>query len=162
MNTKIEKVYIGETIVYYQDVNESTTLVSPSQTKIEITQTSTPISTVNWESGMWTQILKDDMSIKAVSTFVVVDPLETTTRYQDLLKTLKEIDEVIAMRISGGLITTTTINNKTLVNESLEVLYRLKEQYTQQANKELLKLNGKSGDGKQPIKSITKLHRGNY
>ncbi|MET6729483.1 hypothetical protein ABNU34_28050, partial [Serratia marcescens] len=87
--------------------------------------------------------------------FVVVDPLETTTRYQDLLKTLKEIDEVIAMRISGGLITTTTINNKTLVNESLEVLYRLKEQYTQQANKELLKLNGKSGDGKQPIKSIT-------
>ncbi|EGT3596290.1 MULTISPECIES: hypothetical protein [Serratia] len=162
MNTKIEKVYIGETIVYYQDVNESTTLVSPSQTKIEITQTSTPISTVNWESGMWTQILKDDMSIKAVSTFVVVDPLETTTRYQDLLKTLKEIDEVIAMRISGGLITTTTINNKTLVNESLEVLYRLKEQYTQQANKELLKLNGKSGDGKQPIKSITKLHRGNH
>ncbi|HGM6904084.1 TPA: hypothetical protein ACKQDC_002715 [Serratia marcescens] len=162
MNTKIEKVYIGETIVYYQDVNESTTLVSPSQTKIEITQTSTSISTANWESGMWTQILKDDMSIKAVSTFVVVDPLETTTRYQDLLKTLKEIDEVIAMRISGGLITTTTINNKTLVNESLEVLYRLKEQYTQQANKELLKLNGKSGDGKQPIKSITKLHRGNH
>ncbi|EPH2854611.1 hypothetical protein P5G64_20220 [Serratia nevei] len=102
------------------------------------------------------------MSIKVVSTFVVVDPLETTTRYQDLLKTLKEIDEVIAMRISGGLITTTTINNKTLVNESLEVLYRLKEQYTQQANKELLKLNGKSGDGKQPIKSITKLHRGNH
>lgn len=46
------------------------------------------------------------MSIKVVSTFVVVDPLETTTRYQDLLKTLKEIDEVIAMRISGGLITT--------------------------------------------------------
>ncbi|WP_274871979.1 hypothetical protein [Serratia marcescens] len=162
MNTKIEKVYIGETLVYHQDANESTTLVSPSQTKIEITQTSTPISTANWESGMWTQILKDDMSIKAVSTFVVVDPLETTTRYQDLLKTLKEIDEVIAMRISGGLITTTTINNKTLVNESLEVLYRLKEQYTQQANKELLKLNGKSGDGKQPIKSITKLHRGNH
>ncbi|HGW5807146.1 TPA: hypothetical protein ACNIOM_002008, partial [Serratia marcescens] len=89
MNTKIDKVYIGETLVYHQDVNESTTLVSPSQTKIEITQTSTPISTANWESGMWTQILKDDMSIKAVSTFVVVDPLETTTRYQDLLKTLK-------------------------------------------------------------------------
>ncbi len=51
MNTKIEKVYIGETIVYYQDANESTTLVSPTQTKIEITQTSTPISTDNWESG---------------------------------------------------------------------------------------------------------------
>ncbi|HIF6677105.1 TPA: hypothetical protein ACX37K_000639 [Serratia marcescens] len=162
MNTKIEKVYIGETLVYHQDVNESTTLVSPRQTKIEITQTSTPISTDTWESGMWTQIVKDDMSIKAVSTFAVIDPLETTSKYQDLLKTLKEIDEVITMRISGGLITTTTINNKTLVNESLEVLYRLKEQYTLQANKELLKLNGKNGDGKQPIKSITKLHRGNH
>lgn len=159
MLTKLEKVYIGEVIIYHQNDSETTTLVSPNKTKTEISTETTAISTDQWEAGLWTQIIKTDMSISEVIHFTVIDPIASSEKYQELLKMLEDIDQLIKMRVAGGLITTTSINNKTLVNESLDVLYRLKDQYTKQANKELLKLNGKSGDGQRPIKSITKLHR---
>ncbi|WP_199639365.1 hypothetical protein JEM67_13435 [Serratia sp. PAMC26656] len=161
MLTKLEKVYIGEVIIYHQNDSETTTLVSPNKTKKEISGETTAISTEQWESGLWTQIIKTDMSISEVIHFTVIDPIASSDKYQELLKMLEDIDQLIKMRVAGGLITTTSINNKTLVNESLDVLYRLKDQYTKQANKELLKLNGKSGDGQRPIKSITKLNRRN-
>lgn len=161
MLTKLEKVYIGEVIIYHQNDSETTTLVSPNKTKKEISGETTAISTEQWEAGLWTQIIKTDMSISEVIHFTVIDPIASSDKYQELLKMLDDIDQLIKMRIAGGLISTTSINNKTLVNESLDVLYRLKDQYTKQANKELLKLNGKSGDGQRPIKSITKLNRRN-
>ncbi|CAI1549837.1 MULTISPECIES: hypothetical protein [Serratia] len=159
MLTKLEKVYIGEVIIYHQNDSETTTLVSPNKTKKEISGETTAISTELWEAGLWTQIIKTDMSISDVIHFTVIDPIASSEKYQELLKMLDDIDQLIKMRIAGGLITTTSINNKTLVNESLDVLYRLKDQYTKQANKELLKLNGKPDYGQRPIKSITKLHR---
>lgn len=159
MTTKLERVYIGEVIIYHQNDSESTTLVSPNKTKTEIITETTAISTEQWKAGLWTQIIKTDLSISEVIHFTVIDPIASSDKYQELLKMLDDIDQLIKIRVAGGLITTTSINNKTLVNESLDVLYRLKDQYTKQANKELLKLNGKSGDGQRPIKSITKLHR---
>lgn len=161
MLTKLEKVYIGEVIIYHQNDSETTTLVSPNKTKKEISGETTAISTEQWEAGLWTQIIKTDMSISEVIHFTVIDPIASSDKYQELLKMLDDIDQLIKMRVAGGLITTTSINNKTLVNESLDVLYRLKDQYTKQANKELLKLNGKSGNGQRPILSITKLNRRN-
>ncbi|SXB94468.1 hypothetical protein [Klebsiella pneumoniae] len=57
----------------------------------------------------------------SVSTFTseVINPVMHTNEYAKLKGMIDEIDQVIAVKISGGANYSITINNKTLVSESL-------------------------------------------
>ncbi|HCI4682149.1 hypothetical protein [Klebsiella pneumoniae] len=94
----------------------------------------------------------------SVSTFTseVINPVMHTNEYVKLKGMIDEIDQVIAVKISGGANYSITINNKTLVSESLSSLESMRERYVKRANALWAKMNGinVSGNGK-PIKSIT-------
>lgn len=79
-----------------------------------------------------------------------------TNEYAKLKGMIDEIDQVIAVKISGGANYSITINNKTLVSESLNSLESMRARYVKRAHTLWAKMNGVnvSGNGK-PIKSIT-------
>ena len=93
-----------------------------------------------------------------VSTFTseVINPTLHSNEYAKLKGMIVEIDAVIESKISGGANYSITINNKTLVSESLSSLEAMRERYVKRANMLFMKMNGQaaSGNGK-PIKSIT-------
>jgi len=92
------------------------------------------------------------------STFTseVINPALFTSEYGQLKNMISEIDQVIASKIAGGANYSITINNKTLISESLSSLEAMRERYVKRANSIFVKMNGGtvSGNGK-PIKSIT-------
>lgn len=95
-----------------------------------------------------------------VSTFTseVINPVLYTSEYAKLRQFIEEIEAVIANKISGGANYSITINNKTLISETLSSLEAMRERYVKRANALWLKMHGQptSGNGK-PIKSITVL-----
>lgn len=98
------------------------------------------------------------MSNGQASTFTseVINPLFYTSEYSQLKEMISEIDQVIANKIAGGANYSITINNKTLVSESLSSLESMRERYVKRANALFLKMNGGTfSNGGKPIKSIT-------
>ncbi|MDV0678320.1 hypothetical protein VC636_25670 [Citrobacter freundii] len=93
----------------------------------------------------------------------VINPSTYGTEYKELKDMIKEIDAVIADKIKGGGVTTLSINNKTLVSESMEVLESMRNRYIKRANTLWSIMNGDpaSGNGR-PIKSVTVLRDPNY
>ncbi|ENV4137246.1 hypothetical protein ACFJ8K_001312 [Escherichia coli] len=92
------------------------------------------------------------------STFTseVINPVLYTSEFAQLKQMIIEIDSVIANKVSGGANITITINNKTLVSESLSSLESMRERYVKRANALFMKMNGGSfSNGGKPIKSIT-------
>lgn len=91
------------------------------------------------------------------STFTseVINPVLYTSEYAKLRQMIAEIDSVIANKVSGGANITITINNKTLVSESLSSLESMRERYIKRANALFMKMNGSTSNGGKPIKSIT-------
>ncbi|HFR1546005.1 TPA: hypothetical protein ACHUS5_004397, partial [Shigella sonnei] len=92
------------------------------------------------------------------STFTseVINPLLYTSEYSQLKQMISEIDQVIANKIAGGANYSITINNKTLVSESLSSLESMRERYVKRANALFVKMNGGTfSNGGKPIKSIT-------
>ncbi len=89
-------------------------------------------------------------------TSEVINPVLHTSEYAKLRDMIAELDEVIASKISGGANYSITINNKTLVSESLSSLEAVRERYVKRANALWGKMNGEnvSGNGK-PIRSMT-------
>lgn len=89
-------------------------------------------------------------------TSEVINPVLHTNEYAKLKELIDELDTVIAGKISGGANYSITINNKTLVSESLSSLEAMRERYVKRANALWAKMNGQnvSGNGK-PIKSMT-------
>lgn len=115
--------------------------------------------TVTLEMGTAQELLFcTQISNGQASTFTseVINPLMFTSEYGQLKTMIDEIDQVIANKIAGGANYSITINNKTLVSESLSSLESMRERYVKRANALFVKMNGGSisGNGK-PIKSIT-------
>lgn len=100
-----------------------------------------------------------------VSNFVseVIDPTKFTTEYSKLLEMIDEIDQVIATKVAGGGVYSTTINNKTLVSESLTNLENMRIRYIKRANAIWASMNDQpvNGNGK-PFKSVTVFRDPNY
>jgi hypothetical protein len=86
----------------------------------------------------------------------VINPVLHTSEYAKLKALIDEIDTVISTKIAGGANYSITINNKTLISESLTALETMRERYVKRANALWAKMNGQnvSGSGK-PFKSIT-------
>lgn len=92
------------------------------------------------------------------STFTseVINPLLFTSEYAQLKRMIDEIDTVIANKIAGGANYSITINNKTLVSESLSSLEAMRDRYVKRANQLFSKMNNmNTSNGGKPIKSIT-------
>lgn len=64
----------------------------------------------------------------------VIDPFSSTDQLTHLRELLRDIEAVIDARIKNDN-SQLTINNKTLIRESLEVLLRLKDDTTEKINK---------------------------
>lgn len=91
-------------------------------------------------------------------TFIseIIDPTKYTEEYAKIIKFIEEIDEVIKVRVAGGGVYSTTINNKSLISESLTNLENMRIRYIKRANSLWASMNDLpvGGNGK-PIKSVT-------
>lgn len=92
----------------------------------------------------------------------VINPSSYTTEYTKLKDMIKELDAVIEDRVKGGGVTTLTINNKTLVSESLDSLESMRSRYIKRANTLWGLMTGTQNSNSKPIKSITVLRDPNY
>ncbi|EPV6135443.1 hypothetical protein ACVUTA_22070 [Escherichia coli] len=86
----------------------------------------------------------------------LIDPSKYTTEYSKLISMIKELDEVIETKIAGGGVYSTTINNKTLISETLTNLENMRIRYIKRANALWASMNDQpvNGNGK-PFKSVT-------
>ena len=103
---------------------------------------------------------------KGTSTSFVselIDPTKYTTEYSKLISMIHELDEVIETKIAGGGVYSTTINNKTLISESLTNLENMRIRYIKRANALWASMNDQpvNGNGK-PFKSVTVFRDPNY
>lgn len=92
----------------------------------------------------------------------MINPSSYTTEYTKLKDMIKELDAVIDSRVKGGGVTTLTINNKTLVSESLDSLESMRSRYIKRANTLWGLMTGTQNSNSKPIKSITVLRDPNY
>jgi len=139
-----ELIYIGEKF----------TLTLPAHTKIIIGDKTTTVyevenllsastniivDTANFVSGNYTVVSNVNGAI-SISAVEIVDPLASMDALNDALTMIKEIDQVLEDRAKNA-ISQITINNKTIVNSSLDSLLSLRAMYIKKVNK----IRGKSG-----------------
>ncbi|EPX9549057.1 hypothetical protein ACW6GR_000391 [Klebsiella michiganensis] len=149
-------VYIGEIITF--DIKSTTAIVEiidPLGNSNTYSQPFQDIDTTNWSSGMYTGIVRDGQFY--VYTFNVKDPRAAANQLNELKEAIDEIQLVINAKLTNGGVLSTSINNKSLTNESTEVLYRMKQALLRQYNK--LKANMNNKKSGNPIKSITTFKR---
>lgn len=149
-----EQIFIGETFTEVIPGNSTLKIGNRETTVFEYeNQTSSDtgilIDTSEWIAGTFSVVLNQS-GVISISTTDIIDPLSTSDELNDCKTMIKEIDQIISDRAKNA-VTTITINNKTIVNESLDVLYRIRNLYVQRANDILKKKNGKGGI----FKSIT-------
>lgn len=90
----------------------------------------------------------------------VINPLLHSNEYSKLIEIIGEIDQVLEMKVKGGGVTTLTINNKTLVSESMESLMKMRNSYVKRANALQDQLEGRTAlTLDKPIVSITRFGR---
>ncbi|MDF2784209.1 MAG: hypothetical protein K0S95_744 [Pantoea eucrina] len=147
-----ELIYIGEKFP----------ITIPAYTKIIIGNKLTTIYEVENESSTTTNMIVDTIDfipgdyavvynengVISISAVKIVDPLASMDALNDALTMIKEIDQVLEDRAKNA-ISQITINNKTIVNSSLESLMSLRAMYIKKVNK----IRGRSG----VFKSVTVL-----
>lgn len=149
-------IYVGEDVIPSFPDDSSIEVILPDGTKETYSYPYTPINTSKWKTGMATVIIKDKG--QRVEHFNIVDPTDIATNYNQLMQILNEIDLVIELRLTAGGVVQTTINNKTLISETLSSLYAIRSSYVKRINNELSKINKKQPNN--PIKSISRFTRG--
>ncbi|AZP43018.1 hypothetical protein EJP81_14625 [Rahnella aquatilis] len=100
-----------------------------------------------------------------VTNFVseVIDPTKYTSEYSKLITLINEIDAVIESRVMGGGVYSTTINNKTLISETLTNLENMRIRYIKRANALWAMMNDLPANGNgRPFKSVTVFRDPNY
>ncbi|EOI5775890.1 hypothetical protein ACMS0O_000993 [Cronobacter malonaticus] len=101
--------------------------------------------------------------IASTSQCEVIDPTKHTEEYARIRKMIEEIEAVIEAKIQGGANYSITINNKTLVSESLANLEAIRARYIERANSLWAKMNGQPTSGSsKPFKSMTVFRDPNY
>lgn len=135
-------------------IGEKFTLTLPAHTKIIIGDKTTTVyevenllsvstniivDTANFVSGNYTVVSNVNGAI-SISAVEIVDPLASMDALNDALTMIKEIDQVLEDRAKNA-ISQITINNKTIVNSSLDSLLSLRAMYIKKVNK----IRGKSG-----------------
>ncbi|MBY8447078.1 hypothetical protein [Klebsiella pneumoniae] len=149
-------VYIVEIITFdIKSITAIVEIIDPLGNSTTYSQPFQDIDTTNWTDGMYTGIVRDGQF--QVTTFVVKDPRAAANQLNELKQAIDEIEQVIKAKLTNGGVLSTSINNKSLVNESTEVLWRMKQALLRQYNKLKAKMNNKKSGN--PIKSITTFKR---
>lgn len=149
-----EQIFIGEKITEVIPANSTLKIGNRETTVFEYSNltdsdTSIQIDTSKWETGTFSVVLNKSGAI-TISTTDIIDPLAVTDELNHCKMMIKEIDQVIEDRTKNA-VTIVTMNNKTIVNESLDALYKVRSLYVKRANDILKKKNKKGGI----FKSIT-------
>lgn len=133
-----ELIYIGEKF------NE----VIPANTKIVIgnkditvyeydnatdNAVSVQVDATDFPSGNYAAVTNTNGSI-SITQIQIADPLASSNELNDALTMIKEIDQVLEGRAKNA-VSQITINNKTIINSSLESLIALRALYIKKANK---------------------------
>jgi|GEM_PF-661935 len=93
----------------------------------------------------------------------IINPTKYTTEYASMIALIKEIDEVIKAKVSGGGVYSLTINNKTLISENLTNLENMRIRYIKRANALWAIMNDQPVNGNgRPFKSVTVFRDPNY
>ncbi len=139
-----ELIYKGEKFTYVVPAN--TKIIIGNKTTIvyeyeNTTSTDTPvvIDTTNFQEGNFTYVVNANGDIQ-ISQVQIVDPLSSSDELNDALTMIKEIDQVLEDRAKNA-VSQITINNKTIINSSLESLVSLRAMYVRKVNR----LRKKSG-----------------
>ncbi len=146
-----QDIYIGDNIVLTFGDGSSIEIISSKGNKYNYSSPYSPIDTSSWPQGMYTVIITD--KTRSVKQFNVIDPLEAASTYNQIIGIIKDIDNVIDARLQNGGVYQTSINNKSLMSETLAQLYAMRANYIKRANAELAKMKNTVPDN--PIKSIT-------
>ncbi|WNK56728.1 hypothetical protein RM151_11530 [Pantoea agglomerans] len=139
-----ELIYKGEKFTYIVPANTKIIIGNKTTTVYEYentTSTDTPIviDTINFQEGNFTYVVNTNGDIK-ISQVQIIDPLSSSDELNDALTMIKEIDQVLEDRAKNA-VSQITINNKTIINSSLESLVSLRAMYVRKVNR----LRKKSG-----------------
>ena len=139
-----ELIYKGEKFTYIVPANTKIIIGNKTTTVYEYentTSTDTPvvIDTTNFQEGNFTYVVNTNGDIK-ISQVQIIDPLSSSDELNDALTMIKEIDQVLEDRAKNA-VSQITINNKTIINSSLESLVSLRAMYVRKVNR----LRKKSG-----------------
>ncbi|WP_369115596.1 hypothetical protein AB4X16_05605 [Edwardsiella tarda] len=145
-------IYIGQAFTPKMDV----TVINPLGQSVQYT-TAMQIPTDTWSAGIWTAIVKNSDGTMQVIHFEVIDPKAISSNIKQLQDILNEIDAVVKSRLQNDGVITTTINNKSLISESLSSLYQLRQHYKKRLADEMKKIN--KTNSSPIIKSITTFGR---
>lgn len=145
-------------VVNYLSGGNSITLTNPGSVAKDFTLT---IDMNSPSDKLFCVQISGTTTINFVSE--IIDPTRYTTEYSQLLKLIADIDQVIAAKVAGGGVYSTTINNKTLISESLTNLENMRIRYIKRANALWASMNDQpvNGNGK-PFKSVTVFRDPNY
>ncbi|WP_370557722.1 hypothetical protein [Edwardsiella tarda] len=146
-------IYIGQTFTPKMDV----TVINPLGQSVEYTTAMQIPTDTAWSAGIWTAIVKNSDGTMQVLPFEVIDPKALASNIKQLQDILNEIDVVVEARLKNDGVVTTTINNKSLISESLSSLYQLRQHYKKRLADEMKKIN--KTNSSPIIKSITTFGR---
>lgn len=135
-------------------IGEKFTLTIPANTKIVIGNKTTTVYEVENALSVATDVIVDTVGFTAgnyavvtntngtitISQVEIIDPLASSDALNDALTMIKEIDQVLEDRAKNA-VSQITINNKTIINASLDSLLSLRAMYIKKVNK----IRGKSG-----------------
>ncbi|EPY3962334.1 TPA: hypothetical protein ACKFTV_002217 [Klebsiella pneumoniae] len=145
-------------IINYLSGGNSITLTNPDSVERDFTLTIDM-------TGPQDKLFCVEISGTKTTNFVseVINPAKYTSEYSQILALIKELDEVIQQKVEGGGVYSTTINNKTLVSESLTNLENMRIRYIKRANAIWAAMNDQPANGNgRPIKSVTVFRDPNY
>lgn len=145
-----ELIYIGEKFTLTIPANTKIVIGNKTSNVYEVENTLTVstvviVDTVDFTAGNYAVVTNTNGTI-TISQVEIVDPLATSDALNDALTMIKEIDQVLEDRAKNA-VSQITINNKTIVNSSMDSLLSLRAMYIKKVNK----LRGQSG----VFKSVT-------
>ncbi|HBR4372964.1 TPA: hypothetical protein L9V45_005179 [Klebsiella pneumoniae] len=145
-------------VVNYLSDGTSTTITNPDSVPRDFTLT---IDMTGPQDKLFCVEISGNKTVNFISE--VINPTKYTTEYSKITKLIQELYEVIHQKVEGGGVYSTTINNKTLVSESLTNLENMRIRYIKRANALWAAMNDQPANGNgRPIKSVTVFRDPNY
>lgn len=133
-----ELIYKGERFTYIVPANTNIIIGNKKNTVYEYENATSNdekivIDTINFQEGNFTCVTNSNGVIK-ISQVEIIDPLASSDELNDAITMVKEIDQVLEDRAKNA-VSQITINNKTIVNSSLESLISLRAMYVKKVNR---------------------------
>ncbi|MCT8171737.1 hypothetical protein ACRAOD_17415 [Raoultella ornithinolytica] len=139
-----ELIYIGEKFTLTIPANTKIVIGNKITTLYEVenalsVSTDVIVDTATFTEGNYAVVTNTNGTI-TISQVEIIDPLASSDALNDALTMIKEIDQVLEDRAKNA-VSQITINNKTIINSSLDSLLSLRAMYIKKVNR----IRGQSG-----------------